>query len=227
MPLKEIGTIAKNRGIKFLVDAAQGAGMMDLDVEKINASMLAMPGHKGLLGPLGTGALYVSPNVDLIPILQGGTGSASKSQIQPRDFPEGFEAGTINAPAIIGLGHSAEFVDKIGVDTISSYEEELISYLDEHLKNMDFVRLYGPEPHLKTGISLINVAGISAEDVTSKLNEEFGIAVRGGYHCAPLAHKTVGTWETGAVRISVGPYNTKKDINALINSLYEINKNNV
>lgn len=224
MPLKEIGELAAKKGVIFMVDGAQGAGSMDLDVKKLNIDLLAVPGHKGLLGPLGTGALYVSPGIKIEPITEGGTGTESKSRLQPEEFPEGFEAGTINAPAIIGLGKSVEFVKKLGTDVIASYEEELITFLDNELMNMDFIQYYGPEAGKKTGISLINVKGTGAEEVTSLLNDNFGIAVRGGYHCAGLAHKTIGTWDTGAVRISVGPYNTKRDIIAVVDALWHIGK---
>ena len=114
---------------------------------------------------------------------------------------------------------------KIGPDVIGRYEEDLITCLDENLMNMEFVKLYGPSPSEKTGISLITIDGLEAEEVTALLNIDYQIAVRGGYHCAGLAHKTIGTWDTGAVRISVGPYNTKSDIYALIDAIWKIGKN--
>lgn len=222
MPLEEIGELARRRGIMFLVDGAQGAGSMAIDVERMHIDMLAFPGHKGLLGPQGTGALYVSPEIRLRHIMEGGTGTDSKSRFQPCEFPEGYEAGTINAPAIIGLGYSAEFVEKIGPEVIGKYEEELIGWLDERLDEMDFVKRYGPDACRKTGISLINIRGVGAEEVTSVLSSKYGIAVRGGYHCAGLAHKTVGTWDEGAVRISAGPFNTRKDMEKLVDAIKEI-----
>ena len=222
MPIEEIGELARRRGILFLVDGAQGAGSMAIDVERMHIDMLAFPGHKGLLGPQGTGALYVSPEIRLRHILEGGTGTDSKSRFQPCEFPEGYEAGTINAPAIIGLGYSAEFVEKIGPEVIGKYEEELIGWLDERLDEMDFVKRYGPDACRKTGISLINIRGVGAEEVTSVLSSKYGIAVRGGYHCAGLAHKTIGTWDEGAVRISVGPFNTRKDMEKLADAIREI-----
>ena len=222
MPLEEIGELARRRGIMFLVDGAQGAGSMAIDVERMHIDMLAFPGHKGLLGPQGTGALYVSPEIRLKHIMEGGTGTDSKSRFQPCEFPEGYEAGTINAPAIIGLGYSAEFVEKIGPEVIGKYEEELIGWLDERLDEMDFVKRYGPDACRKTGISLINIRGVGAEEVTSVLSSKYGIAVRGGYHCAGLAHKTIGTWDEGAVRISAGPFNTRKDMEKLVDAIKEI-----
>ena len=224
MPLAEIGKLARKRGIIFLVDGAQAAGSHAIDVNKMNIGMLAVPGHKGLLGPLGTGALYVEPSISLSPLLSGGTGTESKNRTQPSEFPEGFEAGTINAPGIIGLGFSAAFVDKIGVDVIEEYEKELIGYLDGQLDNMSFVKRYGPPAEEKTGITLLNIDGVGAEEVTTTLSGQYGIAVRGGYHCAGLAHKTIGTWDTGAVRISVGPFTGKRDIDKLIDAVWEIGK---
>ncbi|MBR5229452.1 MAG: aminotransferase class V-fold PLP-dependent enzyme, partial [Firmicutes bacterium] len=212
------------KGILFMVDGAQGAGTMDLDVEKLNINLLAFPGHKGLLGPLGTGALYVAPDIKLKHIMEGGTGTESKSRQQPWEFPEGYEAGTINAPAIIGLGYSAEFVEKIGIDVIGKYEEELISWLDHRFDEMEFVERYGPVPCKKTGISLINIKGMGAEELTSILNSQYGIAVRGGFHCAGLAHKTIGTWDRGAVRISIGPFNTFADMEKIAEAVRQIGK---
>ena len=222
MPLAEIGALARKRGIMFMVDGAQGGGCMELDVQKMNIGMLALAGHKGLLGPLGTGVLYVKPEVRLTPLLAGGTGTESKSRVQPEEFPEGFEAGTVNAPAIIGLGASAEFVGKIGTDAVETYEQSLIGYLDEALDNMDFVQRYGPSCEEKTGITLMNINGLGAEELTARLNSEYGIAVRGGYHCAGPAHKTIGTWNSGAVRISVGPFNTRRDMEKTVDAIWKI-----
>jgi len=222
MPLEDIGRIARRRGILFLVDGAQGAGCMDLDAAKLGIDLLAFPGHKGLLGPQGIGGLYVGAGIDMEPLLQGGTGTESKSRVQPSDFPDGFEAGTVNAPAIVGLGYAAEYVNRIGPEVIGAYEEELICRLEEKLRNMDFVRLYGPQPQKKTGITLFSLDGWEAEDVSDTLNRQYGIAVRGGFHCAGLAHKTIGTWDTGAVRVSVGPYNRPADMDTLADALWEM-----
>ena len=205
-----------------MVDGAQGAGCMPIDVQRMHIDLLAFPGHKGLLGPLGTGGLYTAPYIALQPLLAGGTGTDSKSRVQPCEFPEGFEAGTINAPGIIGLGYSAEFVSKIGVDVIAQYEEELITYLDDRLDRTPGVVRYGPPACRKTGITLFNIEGIPAEEVTAQLNANYGIAVRGGYHCAGLAHKTIGTWEQGGVRVSVGPFTTRAQIEKLADAVHQI-----
>jgi len=225
MPIKEVGQMARRKGLVFMVDGAQGAGNMDLDVEKLGIHMLAIPGHKGLLGPLGTGALCVKDGLEIEPLLTGGTGTLSKDRNHPLEFPEGYEAGTINAPAIVGLGYSSDYINKIGVNVIRKYEEDLISWLDEKLKNIDFITLYGPGCGEKTGISLINIKGMGSEEVTEILSRQYGIAVRGGFHCAGLAHKSIGTWNQGAVRISVSPFNTRKDMISLVDALWKIGKN--
>ena len=222
MPLEELGRICRRHGVLFMVDGAQGAGSMNLDVETLHIDLLAFPGHKGLLGPQGTGGLYVSPDLQLEPLMQGGTGTESRSRLQPSELPDGFEAGTVNSPAIIGLGYSAAYVNRIGPETIGNYEEALICRLEEHLAEIQGLTLYGPEPEKKTGITLFNLEGYQAEELTALLNRHYGIAVRGGYHCAGLAHKTIGTWETGAVRASVGPYNSPADVDCLAEALREL-----
>ena len=223
-PLDDIGRVCAEKQVLLLVDAAQLAGCADIDVEKLGISMLAFPGHKGLLGPLGTGGLYVAPSVHLEPLLCGGTGTESRSRVQPVEFPEGFEAGTVNAPGIIGLGYSIRVLQKVGVEAVEAYERELIRYFDEMISSMDFVDLYGPEPGGKTGISLFNIRGVDCEEAAAILNREYGIAVRGGYHCAGLAHKTIGTWNTGAVRLSVGPFNTRRELRAAAEAVWKIGK---
>lgn len=223
-PLDDIGRICAKRQIPLLVDAAQLAGCADIDVEKLGISLLAFPGHKGLLGPLGTGGLYVDPSIQLTPLLCGGTGTESRSRVQPEEFPEGFEAGTVNAPGIIGLGYSVRVLQKVGVKAIEAYERELIRYFDEMIAGMDFVDLYGPAPEGKTGISLFNIRGMECEEAAARLNRDYGIAVRSGYHCAGLAHKTIGTWNTGGVRLSVGPFNTRRELRAAAEAVWKIGK---
>ncbi len=223
-PLDDIGRLCAERQIPLLVDAAQLAGCADIDVEKLGISLLAFPGHKGLLGPLGTGGLYVDPSIRLTPLLCGGTGTESRSRVQPEEFPEGFEAGTVNAPGIIGLGYSVRVLQKVGVKAIEAYERELIRYFDEMIAGMDFVDLYGPAPEGKTGISLFNIRGMECEEAAARLNREYGIAVRSGYHCAGLAHKTIGTWNTGGIRLSVGPFNTRRELRAAAEAVWRIGR---
>ncbi len=226
LPVDAVCKWAASKGIFTLIDGAQYVGSLPLNVEKIGMTMLAFPGHKGLLGPQGTGGLYVSPSLgdNVEPLLFGGTGTESKSVSQLLDFPEGFEAGTVNGPGIIGLGYSAAVIEKLGTAVIRFHEQELISHLESYLRNMDFVTCYGPEPIEKTGISLFNIRGLSSEEVTDRLNREFGIAVRGGFHCAAYAHDTIGTGEGGAVRLSVGLFNTRKEIKTVAEAIYRIGK---
>jgi cysteine desulfurase family protein len=225
MPIGEIGKFASEKGILFLVDAAQSAGCLPIDPERMKIDFLAAPGHKGLLGPMGTGFLYVREGLSLKPLKEGGTGTKSRELDQPDDLPDGFEAGTVNAPGIIGLGYSAGYLAGVGIKNIMSYEEELTSLLDEGLRNIVGLTVYGPsDAKKKTGIVIFNIKGKNCEEVCSLLDSEFGIASRGGYHCAPIAHKTIGTYDTGAVRLSVGPYITRNDIKLAIEAVYQLQK---
>lgn len=224
MPIKEIGKLAKKENILFLVDAAQSAGCVPINVQDMQIDLLAVPGHKSLLGPLGTGFLYVGEGVKIKPLKEGGTGTASKDLTQPWEFPEGFESGTVNAPGIIGLGYSCRYIKQLGIEKIKRHEDELVSLLDQSLREMKGITVYGPEDcRKKTGIVTFNLQKFSCEAVCDQLNE-YGVASRGGFHCAGLAHKTIGTYDTGAVRLSVGPFNTRRDIQGAIRAVYRINK---
>ncbi|QIB67910.1 aminotransferase class V-fold PLP-dependent enzyme [Aminipila butyrica] len=225
MPIREIGELAHRNNLLFMVDGAQSAGSVPINVVELNLDLLAMPGHKGLLGPMGTGLLYVRDGIELEPLLPGGTGTLSKERKPPKEMPEGYEAGTVNAPGIIGLGASVELLLQLGVKTIYEYEEELTGLLDEGLRNIKGVTVYGVEDcRKKTSIVAFNVKGKSCEQVADELSELYGIAGRAGFHCAGLAHKTIGTWETGAVRLSVGPFNTKKQIKTAVEAVNRISK---
>ena len=228
--------------ILLLIDASQTAGHIPVDIEGID--LLAAPGHKGLLGPMGTGFLYVSQGVELRPLMRGGTGTYSKLLEPPLEFPESFEAGTVNAPGIVGLGHSLKYLRKIygDQDNWSPYmgdihnvqfpsagsqcrHLELIRFLDEALRNMDHVKVYGPSDcSRKVGIVTFNIDGWESRNVASLLNDNFGIATRAGFHCAGLAHKTIGTWDTGAVRMSLGLFNNMRQIRLAVDAVYEISK---
>lgn len=225
LPIREIGELAHRNNLLFMVDGAQSGGCLPINVVDMNIDLLALPGHKGLLGPMGTGFLYVRDGLDMQPLLFGGTGTVSKERKHPKEMPEGYEAGTINAPGIIGLGCSAEILLTIGIKNIYEYERELVEMLDEGVRNIKNVSVYGVEDcSKKTGIVTLNIKGKSCEQVADELNETYGIASRAGYHCAGLAHKTIGTWETGALRLSVGPFNTKVQIKTAIEAVNRIAK---
>lgn len=224
-PIRELGEFAHRNGLIFMVDGAQSGGVLPINVTEMNIDMLAMPGHKGLLGPMGTGFLYIKEGIQIEPLLSGGTGSASKDRRQPREIPDGFEAGTVNAPGIIGLGYSVDLLLKLGIPNIYEKEHELTRMLDEEIRNMKNVVVYGPDNiDKKVGIVTFNVKGKSCEQVADELSEVYGIAARGGFHCAGLAHKTIGTWEQGAVRLSIGIFNTKGQIKTAIEAVNRIRK---
>lgn len=222
-PIEEIGKIAKERGLVFLVDAAQSAGVASIDVKKQHIDMLAFSGHKGLMGPLGTGGLYVGDGIKIKPYITGGTGSYSKSPIQPEDFPDMLHSGTLNTPAIAALGTATDFVAHIGIDKILQHERKLASLLISHLQNIDGVKILGTlDLQKRNGTVAFTVNGKASQNVASELSEKYNIAVRGGWHCAYLAHKTLGSEAFGAVRASVGFYNSKKDILRLADAVREI-----
>lgn len=219
-PAKEIGEIAKRHNILFLLDAAQTAGCVDIDVEKMNIDFLAFSGHKGLMGPLGTGGLYVK-NPDVIhPLIMGGTGSQSESLIQPHFMPDMLHSGTVNTPAITALGRAIEFVRREGVAAIGEREREMANAVRCELLNIGNVVVYGRT--FSTGTMAFNICGLGSEETAELLGED--IIVRAGYHCAPLAHKALGTQNTGAVRVSFGYFNKKKDVEKIVDLIWKISK---
>ncbi|MGF0108397.1 aminotransferase class V-fold PLP-dependent enzyme [Clostridium sp. SGI.024] len=222
--INSIGKIAKKYGVKFIVDASQSAGSISIDVERDNIDLLAFPGHKGLLGPQGTGALYIREGIELKSFKEGGTGSISNSIDQPKELPDRFESGTLNTPGIVGLCEGVKFIKKIGIENIYNEEMQLMDQLIRELKNLDFVKIYG-STSLKNRLSVlsINIEGIDASIVGEELNDA-EIAVRTGYHCAALIHKVIGTEYIGTVRISPGCFNTSKDIDEFIKNIIKIYK---
>lgn len=213
LPCKEVGGIAAEKGILFLVDAAQGAGVLDLDIEAMNISLLAFPGHKGLMGPQGTGGLYVAPGVEIRPILYGGTGSRSFETIHPDFMPDVLEAGTLNAPGIAGLGAGIQWLMEVGPEKIREKKKLLLEAFFEAMDNVPSVRIYSERDTGKnSGIISFIIPGMDSSDIGNILDKKYGIAVRSGFHCAPLAHEALGTMKTGLVRISPGYFNTIQDM---------------
>lgn len=225
LPIKEIAKVAENNGILYLLDAAQSAGVFSIDLKGINIDMMAFPGHKGLLGPQGTGGLYIREGLIIEELIQGGTGSASGSLIQPELMPDKFESGTPNAPGIIGLGEGIKYINTVGIDNIRIHEENLMDKLMEEISKINNIIMYGPlNTSEQGGVLSINFKEVDSSTTAYLLNEEFGICVRPGLHCAPLAHETLGTLNQGAVRLSVGPFNTEEDIDQVILALHKISK---
>ncbi|MBI3835004.1 MAG: aminotransferase class V-fold PLP-dependent enzyme [Planctomycetes bacterium] len=219
-PIAEIGRIARERDCLFLVDAAQSAGVLDIDVNAMNIDLLAFPCHKSLLGPTGTGALYVGDRADLTPWREGGTGADSASKLQPMELPTRLEAGTPNTVGIAGLSvalsevHPAESL---------LHERNLLDHLLCAIAEKPRIHVIAPAPtSRRVGLISLDVDGIASTDVATILDQSFGIAVRPGLHCAPYAHRTLGTFPDGTIRISPGWSNTAADIDALVGALNEI-----
>lgn len=220
LPIEDIAGIARRRGIIYLVDAAQTAGAVPIDVQGLGIDLLACPGHKGLLGPQGTGVLYVAEGVDLEPLKHGGTGSYSDLEVQPEISPERYESGTLNTPGIVGLGVAARFLLRVGVDHARAREAGLVARLLEGLERIPQVTVYGPrDPARCAAVVSINIAGTDPAEVGEHLDEDYGILTRTGLHCAPLAHRTIGTFPAGTVRLAPGYFNTATEVDYVIESI--------
>ncbi len=222
-PVEEVKEVLSNHNIKCLVDAAQTAGAFPIDVQQMGIHMLAFPGHKGLLGPSGTGGLYVHPSLDLEPLIHGGTGSQSESIEQPSVRPDRYESGTQNTVGIAGLNEGVKFILKNKVENIHAKEFELSQRLMEGLMSIEDVEILGPKlGEDKTGITSFNIKKMDCSEVAFILDQSFKIAVRSGYHCTPLAHQSAGTLETGAIRASVSYFTTEQEIDYFIESVKQI-----
>lgn len=223
MPFEEIGKISSEKGIVFLLDASQGAGSIDIDVEKMNIDMLAFSGHKGLMGPQGTGGLYVREGLNIKPLYQGGTGSNSRSLLQPEIMPDMLESGTLNSPGIIGLAAAVKYINKMGLGYIRNIKHLLVDKLYRGIEEIGGITIYSLNSiERNSGIIAIRIGGIDCTEAACILDREYSIAVRAGLHCAPLAHKTLGSYETGLIRFSIGCFNTVHEINYTLNALKKI-----
>lgn len=210
--IEEIGKTAKKHGALFMVDAAQSIGCVPIDVIRCGIDILAFPGHKGLLGPQGTGGLYVREGIMPDTLIEGGTGSLSESLYQPDFLPDRFEAGTQNVPGIAGLFAGAEYVLKATDKAIGKRERYLAKLLAEDFSVIKGVKIYG-EPGSEKSVGVVSItAPMGGVELADMLARSYGIAVRAGLHCAPLAHKTIGTLESGTVRFSPGAFTTREQI---------------
>lgn len=223
LPVEKIGKIAKQYGVPFLVDASQSAGMIPIDVHKDNIDFLAFPGHKGLYGPQGIGAVYINPKYDLIPLLHGGTGSQSELVDQPEERPTKYESGTLNTPGIAGLLEGLKFVFDVGVNTIWEHEQHLTNYTVDKLIKMKGIQVYGPEQKYKRApVISFNMDDVNPQEVATILDEHYDIATRAGLHCTPLAHQSEKTNPEGSVRVSFGYFNKIEEIDCFLSALEEI-----
>ena len=227
LPIESLGKELKKRGILFIADAAQGAGTHKIDMNKMNIDILCMPGHKGLMGPMGTGLILMGDGVDVEPLYEGGTGSFSMSESQPEIYPDRLESGTLNLPGIWGLKKGMDYILSVGgEEAIHKKESYLCNILREDLSVIRGVKLYTEEAG-KNPAPLVacNVKSTHSEEVADILNSN-NIAVRSGYHCAYLSHSSFGTEKTGVIRVSPGWFSTKKDIKNLVFSLNKIAMSN-
>lgn len=222
-PVEQIVRIVRKAGAYTLVDAAQTAGSIPLSLSGLSADLVAAPGHKGLLGPQGTGFLYIREGVPLVPLIEGGTGSRSESDHQPDFLPDAFESGTRNSVGIAGLSVSLAWLMRKGVDRIRRKETDLLEELMEGMDRIGGVTVYGPrEPSRRASVVSFLVEGMDPAEVGRRLEKGFGVLVRAGLHCSPNSHRTLGTFPEGTVRVSPGPFNTRKEISQFLDALGKI-----
>ncbi len=223
MPITEIATICRAAGVPYLVDAAQTAGVMPIDVEAQGIDLLACSGHKGLMGPSGTGALYVHEQTEPRPVNFGGTGSRSDEETQPGFLPDAFESGTLNVAGLAGLGTSVRHLLDVGVDSIREHLGAVLQAFilgSEAIPNLQF---HGPgEPALQVGTVSFSIDGVSPSAIGQVLDSDYGIMCRVGLHCAPIAHRTIGTFPEGTVRFGWGPDTSVGEIEYSLRALEEI-----
>ena len=222
VPIGEIGAVCKIYGAYFIVDTAQSAGTLPIDMQKSNIDFLAFTGHKGLLGPQGIGGFLISEELDkaLTPLIAGGTGSISDSLEMPTMLPDKYESGTMNLPGIIGLHAALSYLKEVGVETIHDKKMELTAYFLERLKKFPEIRVVGRQ-NLQDRVAVVSLNFENADNavVAFELESEYGIMTRVGLHCAPVAHKSLGTYPQGTVRIAFSASNTKAEIDVLLGAL--------
>ncbi|MGI6020237.1 MAG: aminotransferase class V-fold PLP-dependent enzyme [Lachnospiraceae bacterium] len=222
--IEAIGKVCREKGIPFLVDASQSIGALPIDVRTMNIDMLAFPGHKSIMGPQGTGALYIRKGIEISPLKRGGTGSRSELLDQPEDMPDRFESGTLNVPGIAGLCAGIDFINSVGIGNIEEKERKLTEMLIEGLEMIDKVKVFAPAAGLRRGsVMSMTLEGMDPQDVGMILDEAFDIAVRAGLHCAPDAHSSIGTLESGGtVRISPGYFTSEEEIASCVDAVRNI-----
>lgn len=219
-PIEEIGPWCRREGILLLLDAAQSAGLFTIDVEAMGIDLLAVPGHKGLMGPQGTGFLYARPGLTPAPLIYGGTGGNSHSDLPPEELPERFESGTLNTPGLAGLKAGVDFIMDEGMERIREHEHQLGRQLIEGLRQIPGIRLYGPlDARFHGGAVSFNLEEYDPAELGFLLDHDYHILSRAGLHCAPDAHRTIGSFPRGTVRVSPGYFNTREDIDHLLTAL--------
>lgn len=225
LPIRRIGELCRRFRIPFVVDGAQSAGLLPIDMERDNIDFLCLPGHKGLYGPMGTGLLLCSGRYDLPPFVEGGTGSQSLQFRQPGELPDKLESGTPNTPGICGLRAGVEFVSQVGIDAIAQRECAHMAVLYDRLQSSPRITLYTPPPRAGAcaPVLSVNVQGYSSEEAAAWLSRQ-GVAVRAGLHCAPAAHRKFGTLPSGTVRLAPSVFTTRQQTEELCKILLNLPK---
>lgn len=221
--LARVGAIARKYNVLFVVDASQTAGVFPIDVQEMKIDLLCFTGHKGLLGPQGTGGMYVREGVEVKPLLSGGSGVQTYSKKHPSQMPTALEAGTLNAHGLAGLGAAVSYLQETGIENIRRQEQELMWAFYEQVKEIPGIQIYGDfENRDRCAIVTLNVRDYDSSEVSDALVMHYGISTRPGAHCAPLMHAALGTVEQGAVRFSFSHYNTMEEVNQAVKALKEI-----
>jgi cysteine desulfurase family protein len=221
-PVGDIAAIAHEAGAVLILDAAQSAGAIEVDMAELGIDVLAAPGHKGLCGPAGTGILVLCADLPVAPLREGGSGIDSERDEHPSRYPWRLEGGTCNVPGIAGLGAGIRFVERAGIAVIGKREAALARTLLEGLRGIGRVRIYGSSGPPQTGVISFRIEALDVALTGAILDQRYGIAVRTGLHCAPCAHRAIGTFPEGTVRASLGPFNTEADVAALVCAVREI-----
>lgn len=225
LPLKAVGEFCKKNNIYFIADTAQTAGAIPIDMKDMRIDVLCFTGHKSLLGPQGIGGFLISEELCKIikPLIEGGTGSFSESENQPSYMPDKFEGGTLNIPGIYGLNASIKYINSLGIDNIQNHEESLTKLFIDKVTEIPEATILGlPSSKSRTSVVSLDFKNFDNGEIAYYLDRYYGISVRCGLHCAPLAHKTLGTFPNGTVRFSFGIFNTIEDINYTIDSIKKV-----
>ena len=224
LDIERIAKTAHSHGALVIVDASQTAGCWPIDMKKMGIDVLCFTGHKGLMGPQGTGGICVKEGIEIRPFKVGGSGVQSYSRTHPAEYPTRLEAGTLNGHGIAGLGAAAKFISETGVENIHARERSLMLRFYEGVKNIEGVTVYGDFTKDKTAIVALNIRDYESGEVSYELSQGYGIATRPGAHCAPRMHKALGTAEVGAVRFSFSFYNTEEEIDEAVRAVAELAK---
>lgn len=223
--LKPIGEMAHKHGVLFAVDASQTAGVFPIDVQDMQIDILCFTGHKGLLGPQGTGGIYVREGLSVRPLKSGGSGVQTYSKIHPAEMPTALEAGTLNGHGIAGLHAALEYLEKTGIDSIRNREQDLMWRFYEGVKDIPNVKIYGDfSTKNRCAVVTLNIGDYDSSEVSDALLTEYNISTRSGGHCAPLMHEALGTVEQGAVRFSFSHYNTEEEVDTAIKAIRELSQ---